>query len=86
MITIPILKEFNQEKQIGTLTIDESKLPIIPNYTFSLDYRITSSELNENNEVEVTGYKLISVSIVDDDNFSKYLDSNPKNYNINYTL
>lgn len=64
MITIPILLNFDNDKVIGSLTVDETQLPTIPNYTFAIGYRYITEDSHE----------LICTSVVLDKNYQAYLD------------
>jgi hypothetical protein len=53
IIRVPILKDFNYENPIGELWIKESELPLIPDYVFSIGYRLN---------IENNNYELMCVS------------------------
>lgn len=73
MITVPVLINFNQSECIGSLTLDETKLPTKDtNYVFSLGYLVESVE--KITPVEFFGeYKLICVSLQTDEQYLQYL-------------
>lgn len=73
MITIPVLLNFDQQTPIGSLTLDETKLPIKnTNYVFALGYLANTVE--KITPVEFFGeYKLISVALQTDEQYLKYL-------------
>jgi len=58
MITVPVLSDFNQDKAIGYLTIDEKFLPSTPNYHFALGCKILDKKYEK--------YELVCISIVPD--------------------
>ena len=60
-ITVPIVKDFDQDRVIGELRIRASDLPKSPNFVFSLGYK--SGE----------PYRLVCVSPVSDDSYLGYL-------------
>jgi hypothetical protein len=53
MIHIPILKDFDYNKIIGYLSINKSDLPPIPDYVFSIGYKL---------DVDSNNYELMCVS------------------------
>jgi hypothetical protein len=55
MIQVPILKDFDYNRVIGYLSINKSDLPPIPDYVFSIGYRLNPESNN---------YELICVSPV----------------------
>ena len=46
IIHIPILKDFDYNKIIGYLLINKSDLPPIPDYVFSIGYRLNPESNN----------------------------------------
>jgi hypothetical protein len=73
MITIPVLVGFDRDNCIGTLTLDETKLPEEhTNYVFSLGYMAETAE--KVTPVEFFGkYELIAVSLQTDKQYLAYL-------------
>lgn len=69
ILTIPILQNFDQTKQIGMLRINKHDLPHTPNYHFALGYRILNADVRENS-IDVTEYELICVSLTPDKLFT----------------
>ena len=76
MITVPVLIDFDETKCIGSLVLDETKLPIKnTNYVFSLGYLAETVE--KFTPVEFFGeYKLICVSLQTDEQYLRYLTKN----------
>jgi hypothetical protein len=73
MITIPVLLNFDDDKPIGWMTLDETKLPEKnTNYVFALGYL---AETNEKfTPIEFFGdYKLIGVALQTDAQYLRYL-------------
>lgn len=71
MITVPVLIDFDNQNPIGYMVIDEKKLPIIADYSFTIGLKITNKELNG----LITNAELVSVSIVHNMEHLKYLES-----------
>ena len=63
MITVPVLLNHDYDSPIGCVTLDETKLPTNPDYTFSLGYR-----LYENS------HQLMEISVVPDQEYKRFLD------------
>ncbi len=70
MITVQVVLNFDQEKQIGIMELDETKIPKDMDYCFSLGVRV--NKINDKNEV--TDCDLIQVSLVHDLIYKQYLD------------
>lgn len=73
MITIPVLLNFDSNEIIGSMTLDEKKLPEKhTNYVFSLGYLAETTE--KITPVEFFGeYKLVSVALQTDEQYMQYL-------------
>ena len=56
--TVPVLENFDSNRQVGELRILTAALPPFPDYHFALGYRLLDIETRE--------YTLICVSPVDD--------------------
>lgn len=63
MITVPVLLEFDEGQEIGTMQLDETKLPQRPNYVFAIGFHMA------------TPHRLMCVSLVNDKKYLEYLDS-----------
>jgi len=65
MITIPVTVgfNFNEKDIIGSITIDENRLPSSPEYVFSLGYKYTGK----------AKYTLVCVSLTSDNEYLQYL-------------
>lgn len=68
-VEVPILWDFDPDKQIGTLKILRDSLPPEADFSFTLGYKI----------FDCGGYELICVSPVQDSIHLKYLQENCKN-------
>ena len=80
MKTIPVVVGFNTDKQIGYLTIDETKLPAGPNYVFALGYKINTVDYDaKNDKFRVLECELIQVSLQTDSQYLEYLNSESYN-------
>lgn len=67
MIKIPVMLNFEYTRQIGTLEVDETQLPPIPKFCFSIGYSLLDSDTGK--------YELVCVSPVMDELYKKYLDN-----------
>lgn len=65
MITVPVVQGFDPQTVVGSLTVDTKALPTSPDFVFSLGYRLQ----------EDGSYSIVTVSIVSDDSYRAYLDS-----------
>jgi hypothetical protein len=70
MIKVPVLLDFDSNKVIGSIEVEEKLLPRIPNFVFSLGYRVNKVDDFTN---IVTDYDLICISVIDDEGYVKYL-------------
>lgn len=76
-LTIPVLLNFDQDQNIGAITLERSKLPPTPNYVFSLGYMAT--QFGANMEfTEDTKHALVCVSLIPDDNYIALLRKDGK--------
>lgn len=66
MIKVPVYLNFSSAECIGTLNIDETKLPLTPDFCFALGYRITDGDRR---------YELVEVSTVSDETYVKYVNN-----------
>ncbi len=67
-LTVPVVSNFDSREVIGHLTItDKSKLPPIPEFCFSLGYKLLNSETKE--------YELVCVSPMMDESYKGYLET-----------
>lgn len=76
MITVPVFDSFSNNTQIGTLTIDETRLPADPDYCFALGFNAELGNLKPGQipTTKPTGpYTLGAVAIASDEAYSKYL-------------
>lgn len=64
MINVPVVVNFDHEKIIGIMSIDETKLPSTPEYVFSIGYRYSSN----------TEHHLMCISLMWDKEYQKYLE------------
>lgn len=60
MITLPVLLNFDSQAVVGEMTVDETKLPKLPNFHFALGYRFPANN---------GGYELVCISAVPDSKF-----------------
>jgi hypothetical protein len=65
LITIPVLVDFDSSQQIGTLQIEDTKMPLQPNWHLAIGYKVVQFENGG-----VTKYALQVVSVLDDAKFS----------------
>lgn len=72
MIRVPVLLNFDYDKVIGIMELDETQLPKNPNWVFSLGYLATDAEVI-GEKVNVTAYKLFTVSLQSDESYMEYL-------------
>lgn len=63
--TIPVVLDWNHDREIGSMTIDVDKLPQQPDFVITLGYR---------NEI-YPRYVLTAVSVVSDKKYKEYLDN-----------
>lgn len=75
MITIPVLLGFDSTQLIGTLTLDETKLPPGVGYVFSLGYSPTEFEGDPLRDFNVKKADLMCVSLQSDEQYLAYLNS-----------
>lgn len=77
MITVPVLRNFDNNDQIGVLTIDETKLPENDaNFVFSIGYMIGGDEVVPRSKTAYYGkYKLVCVSLMSDQEYLKFLNN-----------
>lgn len=73
MIDVPVLIGFDQTKCIGTLHIDETKLPIMADYVFAISYRVDQAGPKHQFD---TIKELVAVSLQSDEEYFAYLKSN----------
>lgn len=73
MRTIPVLMNFDQQQPIGTMTIDETRLPPGMGYVFSLGARALDTEI-VNGAVRVTRAELLCVSLQTDEQYLACLE------------
>jgi uncharacterized HAD superfamily protein len=68
MITLPVTVGFSFDEKdiIGSITLDETKLPALPEYCFSIGYRLTVNK-------DSTDYTLMNISLISDNDYIKYL-------------
>lgn len=71
MITIPICLKFDYSNIIGSITIDETKLPSTPNFCFTIGYLVKNISFDGN----ITDYALNIASVTSDSDYLKYLES-----------
>lgn len=66
MITLPVTVDFSFDEKdiIGSITLNESKLPALPEYSFSLGYKYRK---------EQDGYNLVCISLISDNKYLQYL-------------
>lgn len=67
MINIPVILNFEYDKVIGRLEIDETQLPPMPRYCFSIGYSLLDSDTDK--------YELVCISPVMDGVYKQYLDT-----------
>lgn len=65
MITVPVFVGFDQNEQIGHLTVDETKLPKEADYCFSLAHKLN---------VDEPGREIVCVALVSDQDYRKFLN------------
>ena len=65
MLEVPVVLDFDYTNVIGTLSIDADKLPITPNFVFSIGYQ----------KYQDLGYVLKCASLMSDESYLKYLES-----------
>lgn len=71
MITVPVVLQFDQDKTIGYMEIDETKLPATPHFCFSIGCKI----LSMNDQLKADKYELRCISVQDDAAYKQYLES-----------
>lgn len=64
MIQVPVTIEFDDTKRIGTLEIDETRLPEIPSFHFAL-----KGEVLEKQDGVITKFRLLGISLLPDSKF-----------------
>ncbi len=74
-VTVPIKPSFSSNEVIGNLTIDKSRLPLSPNFTFALAYMGEKS--GPPGSLQTKPYKgpyaLVCVALASDELYAKYL-------------
>jgi len=76
MLTVPVLLGYDQEKQIGELTIDDDKIPAGANWVLALGYRVLEAERRPGtNGINVIDAEVVNVSLVSDEAYHAYLNS-----------
>jgi len=68
-IEVPVCVNFEQDKQIGTLRLRKDALPDQPNWVLSIGYKV----LGRTEDMAVSSYELVHVSIVNDSDYVAYL-------------
>lgn len=68
MITIPVVINFDQQRRIGTIVLDESQLPNTPDYVFSIGYVATDRTVTT-----VTRHKLTCISMQSDEEHLRFV-------------
>lgn len=69
MKTVPVLLNFDASEVIGTLQVDEAKLPPGHGYVFAIGYIVGNEDSDD---------KLYSVSLQTDEQYLAYLESDQK--------
>lgn len=74
---VPVLSSFSDQVEIGSLSIDESKLPSRPDFCFALGF-LDNPAAREPMPGEERGaqWRLVTVAVVKDDNYAGYLQEN----------
>lgn len=62
-VEVPVMLGFDKDKVIGSLKVKVEELPKTTNYVFTIGYK----ELGDN------GHSLFGVSLLSDEEYSKYL-------------
>lgn len=74
MRTIQVVQEFDSSNAIGTMVIDETKLPPGDGYVFALAYLVKKSHVEDGKPV-VDEMELYQVSLMSDERYLAYLKS-----------
>ena len=74
MKKIPVLINFDQSRQIGTLEIDETQLPEYSDYVFAIGYLADQISLDRRDKVA----ELVEVSLLTDTQYISYLKQTGK--------
>jgi len=74
MIEVPVLLNYDYDKIIGYLKVDESYLPPDGNYVFSLGYAVKDADYDKDiDDIVITKHKLLCVSLQTDEQYLEYL-------------
>jgi hypothetical protein len=71
MIRLPIYLQFDHDKLVGMVDIDETSLPSLPNFHLALGYQVLAID----NSGLTKGYKLKALGVVPDNNFKGWPQS-----------